>query len=300
MSHPAVVGQWDFNAGDLAATVGQDLVSGAAPLMVPGPGYITLPVSTNGLKMTHRAAPNGGPSAARLNQWTLIVDLQLATSTSSPTSLIQIDTPDNTTVGDVFIGKNGIGADNIYHGSLEPTKCRVAIVVDTTQEQVMSKYINGVLVGKQAIRTFNATHSNGVYAYSADRWSLKDTALLFGDKDRNTGGLTIWSIQLRNYKMSDAEVAALGAFSLSGIPNDTANLSIEMTKGPGLATDAAGFQRINGTLLENQAKVSWNPRFQLQKSDRLGGSWSDVETTESPRFFETKGVNRQFFRLRSR
>ncbi|MDA7614528.1 hypothetical protein N8586_05285 [Verrucomicrobiales bacterium] len=48
-----------------------------------------------------------------------------------------------------------------------------------------------------------------------------DTALLFGDDTGEAGNLLVSSIQLRNYKMSAAEVAALGGAFTAGIPNET-------------------------------------------------------------------------------
>ena len=314
VNYPTVVGQWDFNEGDLTATVGQDLVSvggqeifgilGGAPLML-------VPPSTEGLMMRHGAAPNGGPSAARLNQWTLIMDLLVSTNHGiGDSSLIKIDTLDNSTSGDLFIKMldsgaglvGAIGVDGNYNvnDSLTPgTLHRVAITVDTTREQVMSKYIDGDLVGEQPIRTFNATPAGPAYSYSADRWSLMDTALLFGDNKDAAGNLLVSSIQLRNYKMSAAEVAALGGAITAGIPNETMTLSAEWADGPGLDT-SKDFERMDKTLLKNQFKLSWNPIYQLQQSNSPGGPWVDVPTTEGTRFFNTEGMTRKFFQIRSR
>jgi len=269
-----------------------------------------VPPSTEGLMMRHGAAPNGGPSAARLNQWTLIMDLLVSTNHGiGDSSLIKIDTLDNSTSGDLFIkmldsgaGLVGtIGVGNYYvNDTLTPgTLHRVAITVDTTREQVMSKYIDGDLVGEQPIRTFNATPAGPTYSYSADRWSLMDTALLFGDNKDAAGNLLVSSIQLRNYKMSAAEVAALGGAITAGIPNETMTLSAEWADGPGLDT-SKDFERMDKTLLKNQFKLSWNPIYQLQQSNSPGGPWVDVPTTEGTRFFNTEGMTRKFFQLRSR
>ena len=216
-------------------------------------------------------------------------------------SLIQIDTLDNTTDGDLFVSpEGGIGVGGIYHGQMENFKWyRVAIAVDTTQEQIMSKYIDGGPVGEQPIRTFDASAAGPAYSYSADRWSLMDTALLFGDDTGEAGNLQVSSIQLRNYKMSAAEVAALGGPSFAGIPNETMTLSAEWADGPGLDT-SKDFERMDKTLLKNQFKLSWNPIYQLQQSDSPGGPWVDVPTTEGARFFNTEGMTRKFFQLRSR
>lgn len=126
-----------------------------------------------------------------------------------------------------------------------------------------------------------------------------DTALLFGDNKDAAGNLLVSSIQLRNYKMSAAEVAALGGAITAGIPNETMTLSAEWADGPGLDT-SKDFERMDKTLLKNQFKLSWNPIYQLQQSNSPGGPWVDVPTTEGTRFFNTEGMTRKFFQLRSR
>jgi hypothetical protein len=115
-----VTGQWDFEAGNLAATVGVPLqyldgVGGvteagtqfgsttdlgvediggqpAKAMLVPGEldrniGYI----------MTHRIAPNGGGTL--VNQYTLIMDVLVGTSGSGAASMLQISSPTNTDDG---------------------------------------------------------------------------------------------------------------------------------------------------------------------------------------------------------
>ncbi len=124
-------------------------------------------------------------------------------------------------------------------------------------------------------------------------------ALLFGDNKDAAGDLLVTSIQLRNYKMSAAEVAALGSASAAGIPDDAMTFSSEWTDGPGLDT-SSDFERMVPDLLKNQFKLSWNPIYQLQQSDSPGGPWVDVPTTEGTKFFNTEGIPRKFFQLRSR
>jgi hypothetical protein len=210
---------------------------------------------------------------------------------------------DNSTDGEVFIRQLvpfsspqtiGIGTKGNYFGSIPNGLRRVVVAVDATQDQLMSFYIDGNKVGELTSRTFAATG----FTYSEqDRWSLGDQAILFGDDDGESGGLQVYGVQLRNYKMSDAEVAALA--SAAGIPDDTMTLAYEVADGPGL-DKSDYFERMETNLLKNQFKLSWNPVHQLQQSDSPGGPWVDVPTTESPRFFNPAGVTRQFFRLRSR
>lgn len=208
----AVTGQWDFNSGNLSATVGTALAfrgdTAAAttfttatiggqtaqvmsfPATTPSQGYI----------MTHGIAPNGG--GTDVNQYTLILDVMFpAASSGQFRALLQTD-PGNGNDGDLFVNPaNGIGISGDYAGTVQPdTWHRLAFVVDLAAASgKLRKFIDGVQVGTQDT------------GFSLDgRWALFPTALLFTDEDNETRAGLVNSIQIRSEAMLPADVAALG------------------------------------------------------------------------------------------
>jgi hypothetical protein len=225
-----ITGHWDFDNGDLAATVGQGLTyrGGPAGLTATGTRFgttrsfgiadiqgipakvMSMPAATDraiGYLMDHGARPNGGPSATKVNQWTLIMDILIPTDGWH--CFIQIDSPDNSNDGELFVNPgNGIGITGSYQGSIVRGQWhRVAFAVDSTV--VIAKYIDGVKAADQT--SWDGIGFNG-------RHALLPTAILFADEDRESQASYVNSIQIRNYRMTDAGIAALGVPTAEGIP----------------------------------------------------------------------------------
>lgn len=246
-----ITAQWDFDGGDLGATIGQGLeyrggIAGAtaagtrfgttASFGIPGIGGVDLKVMATpkadsqqiGYLMRHGARPNGDVAATKVNQWTLIMDVLIPTEGWH--SFIQIDSPDNSNDGELFVNPgNGIGISGSYQGAIVRGQWhRVAFAVDMTQA-VISKFIDGVKVSDQTAGGLNG------------RWGLFPTAILFGDEDGESQASYLNSVQIRNYKMSDAGIAALGGPSSDGIPMvsgqwDFEGASLVATIGTDMAT----------------------------------------------------------------
>jgi hypothetical protein len=239
---PSITGQWDFNSGNLAATIGLPLeflggaggataaqtqfgttasfglpdINGFPAAVVRMPAAVD---NTIGLIMRHGAVPNGGPTGTKVNQWTLIMDIFIPVQAGQWFSFVQIDTPANTTDGDLFANFNsssgtsggigisgnygGLGDKNLTKGSWH----RVAFAVDSAS--VITKYIDGVKFNDQT--TWDGLGLNG-------RHAMLDHALLFADESGDSLLSYVNSIQFRNYKMRDAELEALGGPSAVGIP----------------------------------------------------------------------------------
>lgn len=226
----AITGHWDFDGGDLSAVVGRDLAyrDGPAGLTAAGTTFGTtasfgiadiqgtpakvmhMPAATDraiGYLMDHGARPNGDPNATKVNQWTLIMDILIPTDGWH--CFIQIDDPNNGNDGDLFVNPgNGIGISGSYQGSIVRGQWhRVAFAVDSAT--VISKFIDGAKVADQV--GWSGAGLNG-------RHALLPTALLFSDEDGESQAAYINSIQIRNYKVTDAGIAALGGPTADGIP----------------------------------------------------------------------------------
>lgn len=223
-----ITAQWDFDNADLAATIGQALeyrdgiagttaagtrfgtttsfgipaIGGGNAKVMATPKAATQAI---GYLMKHGARPNGDAAATKVNQWTMIMDILIPTEGWH--SFIQIDSPGNSNDGELFVNpSNGIGISGSYQGSIVRGQWhRVAFAVDMTQA-IISKFIDGVKVNDQTAGGLNG------------RWGLLPTAILFGDEDGESQASYLNSVQIRNYKMSDAGVAALGGPTADGIP----------------------------------------------------------------------------------
>ena len=252
-----VTGQWDFENGDLAATVGNPLEYFApevqtgtrfgttASLGIPDIGGAVAKVMEvpelnpmGGYIMRHGASANGG--GAYVNQYTLIVDLLFPDASAGKWLAFLQTATANSNDGDFFANTSGgIGISGNYQGKVNPnTWHRVAFAVDLAgpgPAPLVAKFIDGVKVGEQTL----GEGRDG-------RWSLNSTsetanfALLFADNDGDNALMYVNSVQFRNGRLSDASIKALGGASAAGIP-------VPATAGPELTATKEG----------NNLLVSW-------------------------------------------
>ncbi|MDB6037952.1 MAG: hypothetical protein JWM99_1793, partial [Verrucomicrobiales bacterium] len=227
-----VTGQWDFDAGDLSATIGKDLLyfdgtSGESvanstfgtttELGVPDidgtPAHILLRKTGGNSKnigyiMDHQIPPNGGGQL--VNQYTIIFDIY---KNGGTTTLFNCQNTNNTTDGSIFWQGNDIGQGAGGYVSLgtatSGTWHRIALAADmAANPPVITKFVDGI---KQ---------DNWVQpGKDLPRRSWQHTVLLIADGDGDDMTDTyINSIQVRSTKLSDAELVALGGPSAGGIP----------------------------------------------------------------------------------
>lgn len=238
-SSAPVTGQWEFDGGNLAASVGQPLeflggaggltaqmtefgtttsfgisdIGGVAARVMKVPGDLDRNI---GYVMTHGISPNGG--GTRVNQFTLIMDVYVETTGPGAASLLQISSPNNTDDGDLFWqGSNfGQGTDGyIGKGTFTAGEWhRVAAAYDMAAAvPVVVKYVDG-------IKQHEWTANQGL---DAARRALLPTAILFGDGDQDERRVMyVNSVQIRAGRLSDAEMVLLGGPSAAGIPSKLA------------------------------------------------------------------------------
>ncbi len=235
---PVVTGQWDFDFGDLRATVGAELeylADTGTITTFPGMAIIGHPAQVmgfgsnainQGCYVRHGAKPNGGGQF--VNQYTLLLDVMYpAPSSDEWRALFQSD-PFNHAGNDAeyLVGNlgalpdpNGIGANGQFNGGLAPDAWyRLAFAVDLTAPagQQLTKYVNGVSVGSQSL-------AGGVDG----RYALGPTAQLF---TAGVGGFTqsgfVNSIQFVNGWLSPAAIAVLGGPTPDGLPPGNAAIRI--------------------------------------------------------------------------
>ncbi len=226
------IGQWDFNAGTLAGTVGGplDYADGAGgateqatqfgtttALGIPDIGgavanVVRVPKGTDatmGFNMPV-AAPAGNGGGELLNSYTFILDILFPSESHSKwRALLEADYRQLDADAEFFVNpSNGIGISGEYQGSVQSnTWYRIGLVMDA-EAQLMRKYIDGNLVGSQSLPAVD-----GRFALAPG-----GLALLFSDNDGETEVAYVNSIQLRDVALSTADMAALGGATAAGIP----------------------------------------------------------------------------------
>lgn len=300
----SVRGQWDFEQGNLAATIGSPLeffdgpggeteqktefgsttsfgipdIAGQPANIMKVPGDLNNKI---GYIMRHGIAPNGG--GTKVNQYTLIWDVLVAGSGPGAAAMIQIDDPNNTSDGDVFWQGNNFGqGQGGYEGTaifLPDEWHRVAMAVDlAAQPPVITKFVDGV---KQDDWQTDALDG---------RRALNPFAILFADGDQDER--RVWyvnSIQIHSRKLTDAELEALGAPTADGLPT---NGDTPEPDEPSLVFAVQG-----GSL-----QISWAGElsgFTLEAADSLSSpTWTPVPGVANNSVTVPMSGTARFFRLR--
>lgn len=225
-------GQWDFDAGNLNASVGPNMeysdgVGGATQaetafgtttaLGIPDIGGVVANVmkfgsNTATMGYQFNSSPNANGGGAFINDYTIIFDVLYPTGSDAKwRALLETDGRTVDPDADFFIDpSNGIGVSSQYSGVIAPnTWNRIGFVLDGTTRRIR-KYINGVEVGSQS--------AGGVDG----RWSLSLNApvLLFTDNDGDVAPGFVNSIQYREVALTASQMRALGAPTASGIPQE--------------------------------------------------------------------------------
>jgi hypothetical protein len=223
-------GQWDFDSGNLNATVGTALTyadgSGGPTQLGTSFGTTTsfdipningtvanvmqFPAATNGMGylMPDPATANGGGST--VNEWTLIMDVLY------PAGSDAVDRPIIDTDGSIFVAgpdfiisaSDGLGVppSGPYSGSIPPnTWHRIGISVTA---DAVSGYIDGQQVG------------TGAGAGLDNRFALSVglTSLILGSTTNSAALGYVNSIQLRDVALNPGQMLALGGPSATGVP----------------------------------------------------------------------------------
>jgi 3',5'-cyclic AMP phosphodiesterase CpdA len=208
--------QWDFAGNLLSASGGTALVAGfSAPATAAQVAFQTVAIGNGSatiasfgrgthLRAIHGLGGNGGGS--RLNQFTLVLDLNTPSRPSGWAALYQSN-PANTDDGEWFINPTrGVGIGGNYGGTVaDGSWVRLAVVVDCVAGTLTS-FVNG-----QSVQQTTGLTVDG-------RWSLGPEFLLFADENQENAPGLVNAVQLRPWAMATAEIAALGGPAAVGIP----------------------------------------------------------------------------------
>jgi hypothetical protein len=287
-----VRGLWDFEFGDLGATVGKPLtytdatfddgpgatgtasdetqfgtttsfgiadIDGTEAKVVRVPGLLDRRI---GYVMDHGIAPNGG--GTRVNQYTLLLDIFVEAAGPGAASLWQTDSVGSD--GDLFwqgnnFGQGGSGYNGLGTFTAGAWHRVIAAYDEAAVPPVVTKFVDGI---KQDDWTANQSLDN-------PRRSLGPTAILFHDGDQDERRVMyVSSVQIRVGKMSDAEMAALGGPSAAGIPILVPAVPrLSVTYAAGLAT-LSWPEEVTGFKLERTPSLD-TPVW-TEVTDRVGNS----------------------------
>ena len=217
----AITGQWDFKAGNLAATIGQDLsyldsdtqtrtlFGTTTSFSIPGIGgqptnVMQFPKAVSefgGYYAIAGAAPNGG--GADVNQYTVIMDVLFPTNSSGAMRALLVTDQGGEFYADA---NNALGfTGGFAAGNLTPNVWhRVAFAVDTTN--TISMFIDGLKVGEEPTPA-------GLDGQLAIIGSFN----LFDDANTNSQTGFIASLQFQDQKLPDGLIGVLGAPVATGI-----------------------------------------------------------------------------------
>jgi hypothetical protein len=281
--HAAVTGHWDFNVptDGLNATIGADLeyfdgsngatqrgtefgstTSFGIPNIAGSPAQVmSFPTMspTKGYIMRHGIPANGG--GGLVNQWTLIMDvLYPASSSDEWRALIQsaVANPGNDDAEFYIDTANGVGINGTYHGNVPAnTWVRLAIAVDmSVSPPLISKFINGLKIGEQ-----NDGGLDSRFALSPTSATPNDFALLFTDgyaRGQYTQPGYLNSLQIHDTKLTDVQIASLGAPTAAGIPTSLPSSPVVIVSVPGPGVDKSPGTLISATITNGTTQVVSN------------------------------------------
>jgi hypothetical protein len=235
--------------------------------------------------MDHRIKPNGG--GTRVNQYTLILDVFVAESGAGAASLWQVSSTGNTDDGDLFWQGNNFGqGTGGYNGTGAFTAGawhRVVAAYDmAANPPVVVKYVDGIFQD-------NWTANQGL---DNPRRALQPTAVLFGDGDQDERReMWVNAVQIREGRLSNAEIEALGGPSAAGIP-----IVIEGVAPPVEPPTLSIARNQNGSIT-----IAWESSapFVLETKERLSdANWTEVSGVTGNSVTLTPSLATSFYRLR--
>ncbi len=293
-------GLWQFDNGDLTATIGKNLAYldgeegatqgatefgstesfeiesiGGQVANIMKVGHIGSNADF-GYLMKHGIAPNGGGS--KLNQYTLVFDIYFSGNGGGWASLANLDASGD---GDVFWRRNdgGLGQGG---GGYEPDDPEVKINREQWHRVVLAFDLSTSVYDKYVDGIYHSSQANGGLD---GRQSPGETIWLFNDNDGENGEIYLNSLAIFDKKLSSEEIDFLGAPSAQGIPemfND---------KEPGPVPPLNLSALMNG----NDLIINWDGPGTLESSSSLDGPWAPTGLT-SPASVPMN-LNNQFFRV---
>ncbi|GEM_PF-875245 len=320
-----VKGEWNFDdaANPLAATVGSDMQFVDAALAsrykagVTGQGdFANVPLIKNkpakvllvpyvpdsesdakgqifkrlGLRMPHGVEPNGG--GQKVNQYTVILDLLWGDGTGYG-AVWQLHDLNNPGDSDMYWQEStsayGKSCCSAYQAPNQKQARwqwgRIAFAVDlTANPPILAKYINGV----KNIDAIGGTrgHVDSEFALSVPE------IVLFGDSDNENSDAYINAVQVREGRMSDEEIAALGGPDPDGIP--------AAAIGAAAASAPPTRPQLKHARSGANLTLSWDGAgFTLESTPTLTNpSWSAVAGAANNSIVIQVGPGTRFYRLR--
>ena len=240
--------------------------------------------------MNHGIAPNGG--GTRVNQWTMVMDvlwgdagrigfggLFRTTNLGGPGDADMFWNASTSSYGKSCCSAYA-GVDPA-HTHLRNEWARVVFAIDlAATPRVVGKYINGFK---------HSTNVTGNGDALDSRFSLPPEFTLFEDSDDNERTESyVNAIQIREGRMSDADIAALGGPDASGIPSAPAGGGVLPVPPP----------RFNNPVLSGgQVTITWTGTGILWESTNLI-NWSTVPgNPPSPYVVSASSAASKFYRL---
>ena len=316
-------GQWEFDQGDLRATIGKDLEYGDGPTGrvkaqtsfgtttsfgipdIGGKPALVLNYTRDefddvtdknpkGYLCQHGMAPNGG--GTNVNQFTLIVDLMIPNlhMGDNYNTVVKWEAVDDFNVdGSISIKANDIGGDNTGGIGIsgQYTGDGVTWIKGGQWQRLIVAVDMTVLPG---IITYYLDGEKFGEMVSGDRWgfdrrhAIPPAVRLFGDgeNDNEVNTFYINSVQFREGTVTAAQATALGAATADGIPVPAAPVE------PKLATSVKG----------SDLTISWDAGatgFMLESTATLTNpTWTAVPGVVNASVTVKTSASASYYRLK--
>jgi len=165
---------------------------------------------------------NGGGSF--INEFTMVWDILVPDISANWFSFFNSN-PANANDGDFFIRSSdgGIGISGDYHGSMISNQWhRVAVSIDLTAP-TMDKYIDGTLVGSQAL---DGVDGRCALYTTTDVAQSDSFTLLFGDNNAETSAAYLSSFYFTDEALDAQAIGALGGPTAAGVIPEPSTLAM--------------------------------------------------------------------------
>jgi len=291
-----ITGQWDFSFQSLKGTIGSQMVligdtsngkqtplfKKTSEFFIPSIYGIDIPVayipaldSAHALRFFSNMAPIADSSwkycDCNLN-YTLLMDILKPASSQAYIALFQTGSA-NTDDAELFINandNNGIGILDQYFGSIHDSVWYRLVFAFDLDSNKINVYSDGNFLGSVVVPE--------IYKYRFcinNNWAIQ-MSNLFSDESNETSPLYVNSVQIRDYTMSDAEIATLGKASALKIP---AKIEIDSSFCLANIPFIADTTFVEGDHLNVSAFAGDSLNYKWQYNSHNGIGWQDFTDT---------------------
>jgi len=193
----------------------EEMSSAEEPSLLPKELRFLLVPNDEYLQFEHSFAGNGSEKAVYLNQYSLVLDVNIPKESMAEREFIALLQTNlkNDTLADWYVkGDGSVGCiEYSGPGTVKPDKWhRLVMTADLTAGEIHF-FVDGV----KSVSLHHDGEEQQVMILEDDRWAIDSCFHIFHDVDQKRDAPAVWiaRLQLRSYAMSSREVSQLGRFN---------------------------------------------------------------------------------------